>query len=193
MHLPEPSLDAGCLGRLGRELGARVDVVQRQVPPHVAEVAEVGEQLADDGLGLPAERALEVAVLDERHRRLERAADVVVLGVDRDGEVDQRLQQSRAAPGSAAAAAAAPSPGRRARSRRTRHSAAVSTPELRLVELGPVEGEARDQQRHGEADPRDEAAARHRGPADGRPQPAAAQSASRATTTPTMPTGLPTT
>ena len=91
VHLPEPALGAGGLRRLGGELRARVHVVQRQVPPDVAEVAELGEQLADDRLGLPAERALEVAVLDERHRGLLGAADVVALGVDGDREVDQQL------------------------------------------------------------------------------------------------------
>ena len=77
------ALLGGGLGRLGGELGARVDVVERQVAPDVAQVARVGEQLADRRLGLAAERALEVAVLEQRDRRLGRAADVVALGVDR--------------------------------------------------------------------------------------------------------------
>src|SRR2546430_2135549 len=46
VHLPERALLGRSLGGLGRNLGARVDVVQRQVPPDVAHVAEVGEQLA---------------------------------------------------------------------------------------------------------------------------------------------------
>ena len=83
MHLPERALLGRRLGRLGGELGVRVDVGQRQVPPDVADVAEVGEQLAHDGLGLAAVRALEVAVLDERHRRVGGAADVVALRIDR--------------------------------------------------------------------------------------------------------------
>ena len=53
VHLPERALGGRGLGRLGGELRVRVDVVQRQVAPDVADVAEVGEQLADDGLGLP--------------------------------------------------------------------------------------------------------------------------------------------
>ena len=40
-------------------------------------------------LGPAAVGALEVAVLDQRHRRVRRAADVVALGVDRHGEVDE--------------------------------------------------------------------------------------------------------
>ena len=65
VHLPERALLGGRLGRLGGELRVRVDVVQRQVPPDVADVAEVGEQLAHDRLGPAAVRALEVAVLDD--------------------------------------------------------------------------------------------------------------------------------
>ena len=66
VHLPERALRGGRLGGLGGELGVRVDVGERQVAPDVADVAEVGEQLADDRLGPAAVGALEVAVLDER-------------------------------------------------------------------------------------------------------------------------------
>ena len=100
VHLPERALRGRRLGRLGGELGMRVNVGERKVAPDVAEVAEVREQLADDRLGLPAERALEVAVLDERDRGVLGAADVVALGVDGNGEVDDRLRRSRGAPGS---------------------------------------------------------------------------------------------
>ncbi len=108
VHLPERALRRRGLGRLGRELSVRVHVVQRQVPPDVADVAEVAQQLADDRLGLPAVRALEVAVLDERHRRVERAADVVALGIDVDGEVGHRLGGAEQRLDARAAWAAAP-------------------------------------------------------------------------------------
>jgi hypothetical protein len=49
------------------------------------------EELADHGLGLAAVRAFEVPVLDERYRRLGRAAHVVKLGIDRHGQVNDRL------------------------------------------------------------------------------------------------------
>ena len=88
VHLPERVLLGRGLDGLGGQLGARVDVVQRQVAPHVAQLGVAGEQLADDRLGLAAVGALEVAVLDEGHRGLARAADVVAVGVDRGGEVD---------------------------------------------------------------------------------------------------------
>jgi hypothetical protein len=61
------------------------------MPPHVADVREVAEQLAHFGLRPSAVRALEVAVLDHGHRRVERAADVVRLGIDGELEVDERL------------------------------------------------------------------------------------------------------
>ena len=47
------------------------------MPPDVADVAEVAQQLADDRLGPAAVRALEVAVLDQRHRRVRGSTDMV--------------------------------------------------------------------------------------------------------------------
>ncbi len=94
VQLPEGALLGRGLGGFGGELGARVDVVQRQVPPDVADVAELAEELADDRFGLPAVGALEVAVLDDRDRRVDRPANVVALGVDVDVEVDERLRGS---------------------------------------------------------------------------------------------------
>jgi hypothetical protein len=66
-------------------------VCERQVPPHVADVREVAEQLAHSGLRPSAVRALEVAVLDHGHRRVERTADVVRLGIDHELEVEERV------------------------------------------------------------------------------------------------------
>ncbi len=94
MHLPEGALCGGGFGGFGGHLGVRVDVGQRQVSPDVADVDEVAEQLADDGLGLSAVGALEIAVLDDRHRRFDRAADVVTLRVDLPVEVDEWLSGS---------------------------------------------------------------------------------------------------
>ena len=91
VHLPERALRGGRLGRLGGDLRVRMHVGERQVPPDVAHVAEVGEQLAHDGFGPAAVRALEVAVLDERDRRVVGAADVVALRIDVGGEIDDRL------------------------------------------------------------------------------------------------------
>ena len=104
VHLPERSLVGGGFGRLGGELGTRMDVVERQMPPHVADVAEVAQQLADDRLGLAAVRALEVAVLDDRDRRFVGTADVVALGIDVDVRGRRAARRCRAARGSAARA-----------------------------------------------------------------------------------------
>ena len=107
VHLPEGALRGGRLGRLRRRAGAcGMDVGERQVAPDVAQVAEAGEQLAHDRLGPTAVGALEVAVLDERHRRLARSADVVVVA-DRPaarGPRAPRRRRSAAAGGAPAAA-----------------------------------------------------------------------------------------
>ena len=71
-----------------------MDVVQRQVPPDVAHVAELPQELADDRFGLSAVGALEVPVLDDRDQCVDRAAEVIPLGVDVDVEVDERLGSS---------------------------------------------------------------------------------------------------
>ena len=69
-----------------------MDVVERQVPPDIADVAAVGgEQLADDLLGLAAVRALEVPVLEERHGGVRRSPDVVACRIDIVGEVEDVL------------------------------------------------------------------------------------------------------
>ncbi len=101
VHLPELAVGGGGLGSLRRKLRVRVDVVERQVTPHVAQIAEIGQQLAHHLLRLPAVGALEVAVLDQRDRRVVRSADVVALDVDGDGQVDDRLvcaEQARSLP-----------------------------------------------------------------------------------------------
>ena len=92
VHLPEAPLRARRLGRLGGELGVVVHVGERQVAEDVAQVvAEALVQLAHDAGRAAAERALEVAVLDERQRRVGRPADVVALGVD--GPVEDQRQR----------------------------------------------------------------------------------------------------
>src|SRR6185295_8923321 len=52
--------------------------------PHA--VAQPRLRRLDNRVGLAAVRALVVAVLDQRHRRVGGALDVVALGVDRNGE-----------------------------------------------------------------------------------------------------------
>ena len=152
-----------------------MDVVQREMPPDVAQVTEVAEQLADDRLGLAAVGALEIAVLDDRHGRLRRPSDVVASGIDGIVQVDDHVRGSEQRPDPETLGKqrgrAEDEPGRqRGAQCRAEHA------ELRLLQLRSSEREAGDQQRDGEADAGDGAAARERGPADRRPQPAAAHS-----------------
>src|SRR5260370_92832 len=49
VHLPEFSLVGRCFRRLGRELCVRVDVAERQVPPHILNVAVTGKQFPHGG------------------------------------------------------------------------------------------------------------------------------------------------
>jgi hypothetical protein len=92
MHLPELALHPGRLSRLSSQLCLRVDVGERQVPEHEAELTVLADQLPHDGLGLTAEGALEVPVLNQGDEGvLVRAADVIAVRVDRDDEVGNRL------------------------------------------------------------------------------------------------------
>ena len=94
VHLPERVLRRGRFGSLRGELGMRVDVVERQVSPDVADVAEVTQELAQDRFRPPAVGTLEVAVLDHRDRSVEWPADVIALRIDVEVEVDERLDRA---------------------------------------------------------------------------------------------------
>ena len=91
VHRPKGSLCLGGLRRFGGQLGPGVHIAQRQVPPHVAQVPEAGQQLTDHRFGLAAVRALEVAVLYESYRSARRPSDMVTSRVDGLGEVDDHL------------------------------------------------------------------------------------------------------
>ena len=60
------ALGTRCLGRLGSKLGIGVHIVQGQVPPDVADIAEVTQKLAHDPFRPAAVRTLKVAVLNDR-------------------------------------------------------------------------------------------------------------------------------
>src|SRR5918992_5406870 len=68
-----------------------MDIVQRQVAPDVADVAEVAQELSDERLGLSAVGAFKVAVLDDCDGCFKRPADVVAFRIDLDVEIDERL------------------------------------------------------------------------------------------------------
>src|SRR6266542_1681440 len=73
------------------ELGVLVDVAERQVSEHEAEVALEGlKEPSNGGLRPSTVRAFEVAILDQGHRRAGRPANVVDVGVDGCGEVLER-------------------------------------------------------------------------------------------------------
>ena len=175
VHLPEGALLGRRLGGLRGELGVRMDVVQRQVPPDVADVAEVAQELAHDRLGLPAVRALEVAVLDDRDGRVERPADVVALGSTSMIEVDERLdgaeQRAHAEPSREQRGRAEEQPGEERRA-----EGGAQDAELRLLELAARRRRAsRSAATTVKPIAGDRAAACDGRPADRRPQPAAAQ------------------
>ena len=141
--------------------------------PDVLQVAVAGEQLADDGLGLAAEGALEVAVLDDRDRRVVRAAGVVALGIDVEVEIGERL--------GAACERADPQPARQPcrgaeeepREER-RDQPRGDDADLRVGQRVALERERRDEERDGEPDSGNRAAADNGRPADRRPQAPAA-------------------
>jgi hypothetical protein len=87
VHLPEASLHAGGLGRLRGRRGLRVKLRHREVAEHESEpVAEALEQVQHDRVGLATVGALEVAVLDQRHRGIRPPAHVIARDVDGRGE-----------------------------------------------------------------------------------------------------------
>ena len=173
MQLPEAALRRRGLGGLGRRLRVRVDVVERQVAPDVAQlVAEGLEQLADDDLRLTAVAALVVPVLDEGDGRRLRAADVVARRVHVVGEVQQIIGRARdlARPPRGRDPGDHPTERHPAHERRQQRGAEHA--QLRLVELPALERDARDQQRDGEADARDGSTPGDHRPAQAPGQPA---------------------
>ncbi|GAA3712669.1 hypothetical protein GCM10023082_08040 [Streptomyces tremellae] len=172
VHGPERALLGGRLRGLGGDLGPRVDVGERQVPPHVADVvAEVGEQGADGGLRAPAVGAFEVAVLDDGDGGVVRPAHLVASGVDGHREVDQGFRAAEQGPAALRLGEAAECGGHRPGQQGGTEQGGEDA-DLRLGEVPAVEGERRDQQGHGESDTRDGAARADRAPADGRADPA---------------------
>ena len=120
-----------------------------------------------------------------------RAADVVALGVDRFREIDDEIGRAEQRPDPLSPRQPLrhedEEPGERGgKQRRGEHS------DLRLVELGSVEREIGDQDRDGEADPRDRpGAATDAQPTGGRSRPRLIFVASQLA--PTIPIGLPST
>ncbi len=115
VHLPERALRGRGLGGLGRELGVRVDVGQRQVAPDVADVAEVASSSRTTGSAWPqyghskSPYSTTVTGASSGPRMWSRSGSTV------DREVDERLGGAEQGPDRARCVAAAPSPGTAAR------------------------------------------------------------------------------
>ena len=177
VHRPERILCGGGLGCLGGELGLRVHIGERQVAPDVADV-RVGQQIAHDGLGPPAVRALEVAELDHCDRRTGRSADVILRRIDLGDQILDEPgvteQGTRAALRRQHGGEPVDQPGQGGRDHRCR----------KCAELGFVQGcageRARcDEQGDREPDPSERAAAEDGRPPDRWSDPAAAEPAHR--------------
>ena len=106
----------------------RMDVLERQVAPDIADVAKIGQQLAHDRLGLTAVWALEVPVLDNGHRGLGGSAQVVALGIDRYCQVDRGSRRCRVGRAGESAWEAGRWLGRPARSGPRRRAPRYNTP-----------------------------------------------------------------
>src|SRR5580658_2432765 len=92
VHLPELALLRGGLGRLRGLLGVRMDLGDREVPEDKPDLRRVPvEHAVDVAERAPAVRALIVTVLQDRHRGIDRAADVVRWRHLRPGELVQDL------------------------------------------------------------------------------------------------------
>ncbi len=140
-----------------------------QVPPYVPDVLALREEVPHGGLGPPAVRALQVAVLDERDRRARQAPDPVPLGVDRLGQVLQRLlgAEQCSQPHWLGQTFDHPEdhPGDHGGSDRR-----AEDPDLGVLELLAPECQGGDQQRHGESDAGACTAAQDRARSDRREQ-----------------------
>jgi hypothetical protein len=90
VHFPELTLSAGSFGGLGRQLGVWMRFSQREMPIDKAQlITHVTPDALYDRLGARAVWALEVAVLDNGHRRVSGTGNVISI-VDWYGELSLR-------------------------------------------------------------------------------------------------------
>jgi hypothetical protein len=109
VHVPEPALRTGGLGRLGRAFRVRVDLRQREVTIDEAQRGtKRRSDLLEDEMGGTAVRALEVPVLEQRDRRVHRAADVISL-TDRQRQARGTRAHDRRPPSIVSSASRMPS------------------------------------------------------------------------------------
>ena len=80
VHLPEPPLFRGRLGRHRRRAGTRVDGAARKVPEDESQfVAQPLPQFFDNRQCVQAIRAFVIAIFDQRDRRIGRANGMIRL------------------------------------------------------------------------------------------------------------------
>jgi len=142
-----------------------MDIAERQMAPDVAEVAEVGEQLAQHSLGLPT----------ERHSRSPYSTSVIGASCgprmwSRSGStsttrIHEQFELAGQRPRTAARRQHRHEPEDQP-AQCGRADRGAEDAELRLVEAHAGECDRRDQQRDGEADAGDDAAAERRTPTD---------------------------
>ena len=172
VHVPVAALPCRRLGAQRGQLGVRVDR-QGQVAGDVAQpVAEVRAQLLADPAHARAEGALEVEVLDQRQRRVDRSGDVVALRVDRSAEV---RREGRVALAEETGGEAEGEPAGEARQCGGHQDADACL----VLQPRRLEGEADDQQRHREADAGERTAGQGVAQADALRQPPPAEAHAR--------------
>ena len=135
-------------------------------------VAEVRAQLLADPAHAGAEGALEVEVLDQRQRRVDRSGDVVARRVDRSAEV---RREGRVALAEETGGEAEGEPAGEARQRGGHQDADACL----VLQPRRLEGEADDQQRHREADAGERTAGQGVAQADALRQPPPAEAHAR--------------
>ena len=173
VHLPEPALGRGRLGRLGRRLACGCTSVSGRCRQTNRRSASPSSSRTT-GSACPQYGHWKSPYSTTRDGRAGRAADVVALRIDRRDQVDElfRVAEQQACPLRLGQRGGHPEhgPGQQRRDHPGGEHA-----DLRLGQLVALEGQVGDQQRDGEADAGDGPAAEHAGPADGRPDPAAGE------------------
>ena len=129
-------------------------VIERQMAEDETKVvAERADELSDHRFGLPAIRALEIAVLHERDLTVGGTTHVVNLRIDRLDQVQQWRRNTGSASEGKPPRQVVDRPEDDPSETRREHRRGENA-ELGVFEIVTVEGNVGDEERHGEADPR---------------------------------------
>jgi hypothetical protein len=151
VHRPERALRCSGLRGLRRQLGPRVDVTERKVPPHEPDVIMACQQFGDRPLGQAAVRALEIAILHHGHAGVPPPPNVVTARIHRRIQVDDGVGRPGQGPRPRLGRQQPRQAERGPRGQRGRQGSSQN-PGLGLGELFTAEGKRRDQQRDREPD-----------------------------------------